>query len=152
VCNACGLYWKLHKRPRPVNLKTKSIRKRNRRHRYLRPAEAPNFVREPNSDHFPFVSRNTSQNDKLNQRHIPENFYEGGYFTNSLYNSFLLNNINSYASGNNSINISQPYIKAYNSFNFSGHTGLTQFKTQEGIASFVGNFNIPHNTPHYNLK
>jgi hypothetical protein len=31
VCNACGLYWKLHKQHRPVQLNTKVIRKRRRK-------------------------------------------------------------------------------------------------------------------------
>ena len=31
VCNACGLYWKLHKKPRPIMLKSDVIKKRNRK-------------------------------------------------------------------------------------------------------------------------
>ncbi|KIY53166.1 glucocorticoid receptor-like (DNA-binding domain), partial [Fistulina hepatica ATCC 64428] len=30
VCNACGLYYKLHSMPRPISMKTDTIRKRSR--------------------------------------------------------------------------------------------------------------------------
>eukprot|EP00123_Amoebidium_parasiticum_P001306 comp12362_c1_seq1/m.7243 comp12362_c1_seq1/g.7243 ORF comp12362_c1_seq1/g.7243 comp12362_c1_seq1/m.7243 type:complete len:507 (-) comp12362_c1_seq1:255-1775(-) len=35
VCNACGLYWKLHKKARPVNMTSHTIKKRNRKAKSL---------------------------------------------------------------------------------------------------------------------
>eukprot|EP00124_Ichthyophonus_hoferi_P004835 Ihof_evm2s591 gene=Ihof_evmTU2s591 len=50
VCNACGLYWKLHHRHRPIAMKQDTIKKRNRKSKNLPGMTmTPNvFTRRPN--------------------------------------------------------------------------------------------------------
>lgn len=52
LCNACGLFLKLHGRPRPISLKTDVIKSRNR----VKTGQGPKRKVSEESNFFPFVS------------------------------------------------------------------------------------------------
>ncbi|KAF6748268.1 GATA-binding factor 6-B [Ephemerocybe angulata] len=105
VCNACGLYYKLHGTARPISMKSDVIRKRSRHD-----ARRANSIEDTPSA-SPGVSRRTSPVPESNQPTLAPDTSTAAYEYNENHNSELM-----HALGDSATNI---FTNAYN-YQFPG--------------------------------
>ncbi|KAL5964160.1 GATA-binding factor 2 [Taenia solium] len=80
VCNACGLYFKLHKVNRPLSMKKEAIQKRKRGKKRCDGQEpCRSFLQQPTERHRAEEPKNFRETDEQN-RHINDEYFFFGSF------------------------------------------------------------------------
>ncbi|KAH9281896.1 Transcription factor GATA-6 [Echinococcus granulosus] len=81
VCNACGLYFKLHKVNRPLSMKKEAIQKRKRgKKRSNRQESCRPFLQQPTEKHRVEGSSNFRETNEACDRHINDDYFLFGPF------------------------------------------------------------------------